>query len=156
MSEHQTTTAPRTEGGQAADFDAIVVGAGFSGLYMLHSLRKLGLSVRVYEQVRVGGNWQLELVPGAPVKQREVLSHMFSDQMSRVLDERLGLVGSADAERQPALLEIRHRQDGTCWEIESNAKVMRGDDAGGTRASGRERQARRRCGPGHAGRPLGL
>jgi cation diffusion facilitator CzcD-associated flavoprotein CzcO len=27
-----------------------VVGAGFSGLYMLHSLRKQGLSVRVYEQ----------------------------------------------------------------------------------------------------------
>ena len=34
MSENQTTTAPRAEEGQAADFDAIVVGAGFSGLYL--------------------------------------------------------------------------------------------------------------------------
>jgi cation diffusion facilitator CzcD-associated flavoprotein CzcO len=42
MSENQTTMAPQAEG-QAPEFDAIVVGAGFSGLYMLHSLRKQGL-----------------------------------------------------------------------------------------------------------------
>ena len=30
-------------------FDAVVVGAGFAGLYMLHRLRGLGLSARVYE-----------------------------------------------------------------------------------------------------------
>jgi hypothetical protein len=29
-------------------FDAVVIGAGFSGLYMLHRLRELGLSARVY------------------------------------------------------------------------------------------------------------
>ena len=29
--------------------DAVVVGAGFAGLYMLHRLRGLGLSARVYE-----------------------------------------------------------------------------------------------------------
>ena len=32
----------------AGDFDAVVIGAGFSGLHMLKSLRdKLGLKVRV-------------------------------------------------------------------------------------------------------------
>ena len=41
MSENRTTMAPQAEG-QAPEFDAIVVGAGFSGLYMLHSLRKQG------------------------------------------------------------------------------------------------------------------
>lgn len=54
MSENQATTAtasqagpaPGTGDGQAAEFDAVIVGAGFSGLYMLHSLRELGLSVR--------------------------------------------------------------------------------------------------------------
>jgi cation diffusion facilitator CzcD-associated flavoprotein CzcO len=33
MTENQTTIAPQAEG-QAPEFDAIVVGAGFSGLYM--------------------------------------------------------------------------------------------------------------------------
>ncbi|MGZ0186798.1 MAG: hypothetical protein ACKVH0_02135, partial [Alphaproteobacteria bacterium] len=34
----------------AKDFDALVIGAGFAGLYQLHCLReKLGLSVRVLE-----------------------------------------------------------------------------------------------------------
>ncbi|RYX88283.1 MAG: hypothetical protein EON84_17030, partial [Bradyrhizobiaceae bacterium] len=30
--------------------DVVVVGAGFSGLYLLHKLRGLGLSVKVFEQ----------------------------------------------------------------------------------------------------------
>ena len=36
--------------GETPDFDAVVIGAGFSGMYMLKTLRdKLGLKVRVYE-----------------------------------------------------------------------------------------------------------
>ena len=31
-------------------FDAIVVGAGFAGMYMLHRLRAMGLTARVYER----------------------------------------------------------------------------------------------------------
>ena len=31
------------------EFDAVVVGAGFSGLYMLYRLRQLGLSVHVFD-----------------------------------------------------------------------------------------------------------
>ena len=31
------------------EFDAVVVGAGFAGLYMLHKLRGLGLTARVIE-----------------------------------------------------------------------------------------------------------
>ena len=30
-------------------FDAVIVGAGFAGMYMLHCLRGMGLSARVYE-----------------------------------------------------------------------------------------------------------
>ena len=38
--------------------DAIVVGAGFAGMYMLHRLRALGLNVRVFEAGSdVGGTW---------------------------------------------------------------------------------------------------
>src|SRR5712671_2132370 len=53
--------------GAAQGFDAIVVGAGFSGLYMLKALRdKLGLKARVYEAGEtVGGTWYWNRYPGA-------------------------------------------------------------------------------------------
>src|ERR1700760_1497141 len=42
----------------ALRFDAIVVGAGFSGLYALHRLRELGLRGGVLERAEnVGGTW---------------------------------------------------------------------------------------------------
>ena len=46
--------------------DALVVGAGFTGLYMLHSLRKLGLAAQVIEAGDdVGGTWYWNRYPGA-------------------------------------------------------------------------------------------
>jgi cation diffusion facilitator CzcD-associated flavoprotein CzcO len=49
-----------------AKFDAIIIGAGMSGMYQLHKLRKLGLSVRVYEAGGdVGGTWYWNRYPGA-------------------------------------------------------------------------------------------
>ena len=53
--------------GAAADFDAVIVGAGFSGLYMLYRAREvLGLSVRAYEAGDgVGGTWYWNRYPGA-------------------------------------------------------------------------------------------
>jgi len=49
------------------DLDAVIVGAGFSGLYMLYHLREvLGLSARVYEAGDgVGGTWYWNRYPGA-------------------------------------------------------------------------------------------
>src|SRR6266446_4182955 len=48
------------------DFDAIVIGAGFSGLYQLYRLRELGLKVRVFEAgTGVGGTWYWNRYPGA-------------------------------------------------------------------------------------------
>ena len=47
--------------------DALIVGAGFSGLYQLHCLRdRLGLSVQVLEAGDgVGGTWYWNRYPGA-------------------------------------------------------------------------------------------
>jgi len=49
------------------DLDAVIIGAGFSGLYMLHRLRDvLGLSARVFEAGEgVGGTWYWNRYPGA-------------------------------------------------------------------------------------------
>ena len=49
------------------DFDAVVLGAGFAGLYMLRRLRdELGMSARVYETGDgVGGTWYWNRYPGA-------------------------------------------------------------------------------------------
>ena len=52
------------DGGE--QLDAVVVGAGFSGLYMLHRLRQLGLRCRVFETGDgVGGTWYWNRYPGA-------------------------------------------------------------------------------------------
>ncbi len=48
------------------DYDAIIIGAGVSGMYQLHTLRELGLSVRVLEAgTGVGGTWYWNRYPGA-------------------------------------------------------------------------------------------
>ena len=40
----------RAGGGEMGQsYDAVIVGAGFSGLYMLHRLRQQGLTARVFE-----------------------------------------------------------------------------------------------------------
>ena len=48
------------------DFDVVVVGAGFAGMYTLHRLRGMGLSVRVIEAGSdIGGTWYWNRYPGA-------------------------------------------------------------------------------------------
>jgi cation diffusion facilitator CzcD-associated flavoprotein CzcO len=67
------------------DFDAIVVGAGFAGLYMLHKLRGLGLSARVIEAGEgVGGTWFWNRYPGARVDiQSMEYSFSFDPELER-------------------------------------------------------------------------
>src|ERR1700686_4550511 len=48
------------------DFDAIIIGAGMSGMYQLYRLRELGMRVRVFETgTNVGGTWYWNRYPGA-------------------------------------------------------------------------------------------
>ena len=48
------------------EFDAIIVGAGMSGMYQLYRLRELGMRVRVFEAGNdVGGTWYWNRYPGA-------------------------------------------------------------------------------------------
>ena len=49
-----------------AAYDAIVIGAGISGMFMLHRLRELGMTARVFEAgTNVGGTWYWNRYPGA-------------------------------------------------------------------------------------------
>jgi cation diffusion facilitator CzcD-associated flavoprotein CzcO len=50
----------------ALHYDAIIIGAGLSGMYQLYRLRELGLRVRVFEAgTDVGGTWYWNRYPGA-------------------------------------------------------------------------------------------
>jgi cation diffusion facilitator CzcD-associated flavoprotein CzcO len=51
---------------QVAEYDAIVIGAGISGMFMLYRLRELGMTTRVFEAgTNVGGTWYWNRYPGA-------------------------------------------------------------------------------------------
>jgi len=65
--------------------DAVIVGAGFSGLYMLHRLRGLGLSVRVFEAASgVGGTWFWNRYPGARCDVESLeYSYSFSEDLDK-------------------------------------------------------------------------
>jgi cyclohexanone monooxygenase len=66
-------------------FDAVVVGAGFAGMYMLHRLRGLGFTVRVFEAGGgVGGTWYWNRYPGARC---DVESMQYSFSFSEELDQ---------------------------------------------------------------------
>lgn len=68
-----------------ATFDALVVGAGFAGLYMLHRLRGMGMQVRVYEAGdNVGGTWYWNRYPGARCDAESLAySYSFSPELEQ-------------------------------------------------------------------------
>ena len=67
----------------ATRYDAVVIGAGFAGLYMLHKLRGLGLRARVLEMGDgVGGTWYWNRYPGARVDVEGIeYSYSFSPEI---------------------------------------------------------------------------
>ena len=71
-----------------ADLDAVIVGAGFAGLYMLHRLRGLGFTARVLEAGSgVGGTWYWNRYPGARCDVESVqYSYQFSDELQQEWD----------------------------------------------------------------------
>jgi cation diffusion facilitator CzcD-associated flavoprotein CzcO len=78
-------TTDRSTGAQ--EYDALIIGAGFSGLYQLHCLRdRLGLSAQVLETADgVGGTWYWNRYPGARCDSE---SHSYSYYFSKeILEE---------------------------------------------------------------------
>lgn len=71
-----------------APLDAVVVGAGFAGLYALHKLRGQGLTVQVLEAAPdLGGTWYYNRYPGARCDVESVdYSYSFSEELQQEWD----------------------------------------------------------------------
>ena len=81
-----TQDQPQRAPEAGAAFDAVIVGAGFAGMYMLHRLRGLGFTARVYEAGGgVGGTWYWNRYPGARC---DVESMQYSFSFSEELDQQ--------------------------------------------------------------------
>jgi cation diffusion facilitator CzcD-associated flavoprotein CzcO len=77
MAGPRETQAP-PDAAPVLDYEAIVIGAGMSGMYQLHRLRELGMRVRVFEAgTGVGGTWYWNRYPGARFDS-ESYSHGYS------------------------------------------------------------------------------
>jgi cation diffusion facilitator CzcD-associated flavoprotein CzcO len=76
-------TAERPQRQQGLDYDAIIVGAGISGMYQLYKLRELGMNVRVLEAgTGVGGTWYWNRYPGARFDSESYsYGYSFSDEL---------------------------------------------------------------------------
>ncbi len=71
--------------GDGHPFDAVIVGAGFAGLYMLYRLRDMGLDAVILERGDgVGGTWYWNRYPGARC---DVESLQYSYQFSEALQQ---------------------------------------------------------------------
>ena len=71
------------------NYDAVVIGAGVSGMYALHHLRGMGLSVRAYDGApTVGGTWWYNRYPGARVDgpSAPLYGYTFSDELVKEWD----------------------------------------------------------------------
>ena len=79
-------TSAVNQSAATSSYDALVIGAGFSGLYQLLCLRdRLGLSVKVLEQGDgLGGTWYWNRYPGARCdSESHSYCYSFSDELMR-------------------------------------------------------------------------
>ena len=76
-----TQTRPEIE----AQYDAVIVGAGFGGMYQLHRLRGLGMTAKVIDVAKgVGGTWYWNRYPGARCDVESMqYSFGFSDEIQQ-------------------------------------------------------------------------
>src|ERR1700724_1582709 len=92
---HKVSTDP------SADFDAIIIGAGVSGLYQLYQLRELGLKAQVFEAgTGVGGTWYWNRYPGARFDSESwTYGYSFSQELLEEWDWEEHFAGQPETER---------------------------------------------------------
>jgi cation diffusion facilitator CzcD-associated flavoprotein CzcO len=102
MREDSMDGSPAISNGKTGlDFDAIVIGAGVSGLYQLYRLRELGLKVRVFETgSAVGGTWYWNRYPGARFDSESwTYGYSFSRELLEEWDWEEHFAGQPETER---------------------------------------------------------
>src|SRR6266702_8761247 len=94
-------SATATAQGPIEQFDAIVIGAGVSGLDQLYRLRELGLSVRCFEDGSgVGGTWYWNRYPGCRFdSESETYGYSWSKELLQEWDWKEHFSGQPENER---------------------------------------------------------
>ena len=97
----QTPAAGTRLAEEVEQFDAIIIGAGVTGLYQLYRLRQLGLTVRVYEDgAGVGGTWYWNRYPGCRFDSESyTYGYSFSDELLQEWDWKEHYSGQPENER---------------------------------------------------------
>ena len=87
--------------GDVERFDAIVIGAGVTGLYSIYRLRQLGFSVQCFEDGGgVGGTWYWNRYPGARFDSESyTYGYSFSKELLQEWDWKEHYSGQPENER---------------------------------------------------------
>jgi cation diffusion facilitator CzcD-associated flavoprotein CzcO len=83
------------------ELDALVIGAGVTGLYQLYCLRQLGVNARIYEAGEgVGGTWYWNRYPGARLDSESwSYAYSFSEELLQEWEWSESFVGQPELER---------------------------------------------------------
>jgi cyclohexanone monooxygenase len=129
----------KTRKKMSADVDVVVVGAGFAGLYLLHRLRQLGMTTRVFETAAdVGGTWYWNRYPGARCDVESMqYSYSFSEdlqqewqwserfsaqpeilQYAQHVADRFDLRSGIDF--NTSVTAMHFDEQGQCWQVETD------------------------------------
>ena len=118
----QTPVGATATDGEARYFDAIVIGAGITGLYQLYRLRQLGLAVRIFEDGSgVGGTWYWNRYPGARFDSESyTYGYSFSEELLQEWDWKEHYSSQPENERY---LNYVADKFGLRRDIEFNARI---------------------------------
>ncbi|MGD0289158.1 MAG: NAD(P)/FAD-dependent oxidoreductase [Candidatus Binataceae bacterium] len=94
-------STPTTSAGPVEQYDAIIIGAGITGLYQLYRLRKLGISVRLFDDGSgVGGTWFWNRYPGCRFDSESyTYGYSFSEELLQEWDWKEHFSGQPENER---------------------------------------------------------
>ena len=100
-SRQQTPAAGTGLADEVEQYDAIIIGAGVTGLYSLYRLRELGFSVRAFEEGGgVGGTWFWNRYPGCRFDSESyTYGYSFSEELLREWDWKEHFSGQPENER---------------------------------------------------------
>ena len=101
ISPQQSPTSGTEQGAEVQRFDAIVIGAGVSGLYSLYRLRECGFSVQAFEEGSgVGGTWFWNRYPGCRFDSESyTYGYSFSEELLQEWDWKEYYSGQPENER---------------------------------------------------------